>query len=157
VTSVDARDSVLLVGVSDLTCAIPLTSVSETMRALPCSTLAGVPSYVRGASIIRGAPLPVVDLAVLLGRSALESPGRYVVLRGSSPVALAVSDVLGLRALSRLSLAEVPRLLRDVGKQHVGSLAALDAELVPVLTETIVLPDEVLRATAGGAHQRGHE
>lgn len=150
-----ARDSVLLVGVSELTCAIPLASVSETMRALPCSALAGVPSYVRGASIIRGAPLPVVDLSVLLGRAALEAPGRYVVLRGSSPVALAVSDVLGVRPLSSLSLADVPKLLRDVGKQHVGSLAALDSELVPVLAEAIVLPDEVQRATAPGTHWRG--
>ncbi len=152
----NAQASVLLVRVEDLTCAIPLTSVSETMRALPCSALAGVPSYVRGASIVRGAPLPVVDLSVLLGRAPLAAPGRYVVLRSSSPVALAVSDVQGVRALSHLSLTEVPRLLRDVGKQHVGSLAALDAELVPVLESALVLPDEVQRAVGGATGGRGH-
>ena len=143
--------SLLLVRAERLTCALPLRAVSEIMRPLPLRTLAGLPSYVGGASIIRGQATPVVDLSLLLGGQRLAQPARYVVLRGGSPVALAVDDVLGVRALSRESLGGLPRLLVDFGSEHVRSLGSLDGELVPVLASTIVLPDEAWERVRGAA------
>lgn len=141
--------SLLLVRAERLTCALPLRAVSEIMRALPLRALAGLPSYVRGASIIRGQATPVVDLAVLLGGQALSEPSRYVVLRGGSPVALAVDAVLGVRVLSGESLGGLPRLLADFGSQHVHSLRSLDGELVPVLASAIVLPEDTWQRVQG--------
>ncbi|HZE91839.1 MAG TPA: chemotaxis protein CheW, partial [Rhizobacter sp.] len=48
-------------------CALPLSHVVETMRPLPTETIAGAPDFVCGLAVIRGAPVPVVDLARLLG------------------------------------------------------------------------------------------
>jgi len=123
--------------------------VSEIMRALPLRALSGLPPYVRGASLIRGQATPVVDLAVLLGGQPLAQPARYVVLRGGSPLALAVDAVLGVRELPRAALGGLPRLLADCGSQHVHSLGSLDGELVPVLASTIVLSDEAWERVRG--------
>ena len=49
--------------------ALPIGDVIETMRPLPIQPVLGVPSYVAGVSLIRGAAVPVVDIARLLGDS----------------------------------------------------------------------------------------
>ncbi len=141
---------VLLVRTAELACAIPLGAIVETMRALPCQKLPNVPSYVLGASVIRGRPTPVVNLSILLGQTAPSTCRRYVLLGGvTMPIALAVDDVVGIRSLGSASIADVPRLLRDVGEHHVASLGTLDAELIPVLSEAMILPPEVLSAVIG--------
>jgi purine-binding chemotaxis protein CheW len=136
--------SLLLVRAHSLTCAFPVEAVSEITRALPLRVLAGGPAYLRGASLIRGQPTPVIDLAVLLGGDALARPARYVVLRASSPVALAVDAVTGVRVESRAALGALPRLLTHAGGEHVRSLLSLDGDLVPVIASAVVLPAEVL-------------
>jgi len=147
--------SLLFVRAHRLTCAFPLTAVSEITRALPLRALGGLPAYVRGASVIRGAATPVVDLSVLLGNEALARPARYVVLRAGSPVALAVDAVAGVRNLPAANLGGLPRLLSETGSEHVRSLLSLDGDLVPVMSTALVLPDQVLEAVRGsGAEAR---
>lgn len=145
----DGEVSLLLVRAGLLRCAIPLEAVTEIMRALPLRVLGGLPPYVRGASVIRGTPTSVVDLSVLLGNPPLAAPARYVLVRGSSPVALAVDAVAGVQRLPRAALGGLPHLLSDLGREHVRSLGALDGELVPVLASTLALPDDVLEALTG--------
>jgi chemotaxis signal transduction protein len=50
------------------------------MRPLPVERIAGMLSFVRGVSIIRGVPTPVVDLGVVLGTPG-EAVDRFVTLR----------------------------------------------------------------------------
>jgi chemotaxis signal transduction protein len=51
---------VLVVMVGTRACAIPLHHVAETLRPLPIQSVAGMPNFVRGVSVIRGTPTPVV-------------------------------------------------------------------------------------------------
>ena len=73
---------VLVVMVGARACAFPLHHVAETMRPLPIKGVAGTPGFVRGVSVIRGTPTPVVDLKALL-ESSENSPsyGRFVALK----------------------------------------------------------------------------
>ena len=57
---------VLVVLVGARACAFPLRHVAETLRPLPIKPVAGTPGFVRGVSVIRGTPTPVVDLKALL-------------------------------------------------------------------------------------------
>ena len=71
--------------------------VAETMRPLPIQPLADMPALVRGVSIIRGEPVPVVDLAGLLGQTE-SAIGRFVVVRVEErKVALAIGEVIGVK------------------------------------------------------------
>ena len=106
---------VLVVMVGTRACAIPLHHVAETMRPLPIQPVAGTPDFVRGVSVIRGTPTPVVDLKALLENSE-NSPnyGRFVSLKlEERRVVIGVDSVVGLKHLDSAQLGELPPLLRD--------------------------------------------
>ena len=126
-------------------CAFPLQHVAETMRPLPIEPIAGTPGFVRGVSVIRGLPTPVVDLKALLENSD-NSPsyGRFVTLKyDTRRVVTGVDSVVGLRNLDSAQLAELPPLLRDVTADLIESFGTLDAQLLLVLHAARIVPDEV--------------
>jgi purine-binding chemotaxis protein CheW len=134
---------VLFVRTASLICAIPLAHVAETMRPLPMEPAAGAPPFVLGLSVIRGQPVPVVDLGSLLGDHAAR-PARWVTLRvGARRVALAVDAVVGAHHLGSATLEELPPLLRDAHSGRVESLGALDSQLLLVLRTTRLLPEDL--------------
>ena len=136
---------VLVVMVGARACAFPLHHVAETMRPLPIAPVAGTPGFVRGVSVIRGTPTPVVDLKALLGNSE-NSPsyGRFVTLKlDDRRVVIGVDSVVGLRNLDSAQLGELPPLLRDVTADLIESFGTRDAQLLLVLRAARIVPDEV--------------
>ena len=123
-------------------CALPLSAIVETMRPLPIETIPGAPNYVMGIAVVRGAPLPVVEMQRLFGGEA--GPiGRLVVVRvGSRRAALAFSDVAGVRALGPDVLSRLPPLV-DRGSSAVTSLGTQDGELLLVLDAGRIVPDDI--------------
>jgi len=136
---------VLVVRVGTRACAFALEHVAETMRPLPFEHVAGTPGFVRGVSVIRGEPTPLVDLKALLENSE-NSPsyGRFVVLKlDDRRVALGVDSVVGLRNLDSTQLGELPPLLRDANADHIEAFDTRDAQLLLVLSAARIVPDEV--------------
>jgi len=136
----------LVVRVQTRVCAVPLMHVVETMRPLPIEPLAHMPAFVRGVSIIRGVPTPVVDLGVVIG-----APGgaaeRLVTLRlGNRQVAFSVDAVLGVRDLDLSTIQELPPLLRGTSHELIEAIGTLDDEILMVLRAGWELPDEVWQA-----------
>lgn len=124
--------------------ALSVLDVIETMRPLPVEALAGAPSFVRGLSVVRGVPVPVVDLGALLGVAEPASPDRFVTLRtGRRHVALAVEAVLGVRRLSESALRELPPLLGGASAEAVSAVGTLDGQLLFVLSTARIVPESV--------------
>jgi purine-binding chemotaxis protein CheW len=122
-------------------CAVPLTHVRETMRPLPIEPLAGVEPPVSGVAIIRGVPVPVLDMCRLLA-GAQAQPERFVTLRlGERSVALAVDGVVGIRTMSLEASQELPPLLREADGDAISRIGTLDAELLVVLQHTRLVPE----------------
>ena len=122
------------------------------MRPMPVESVAGAPAYVRGIAIIRGDPLPVVDVGALLGAAGARAE-RFVTLRvGGRQVALAVDAVVGVRALAADTLRRLPPLLRDAHADAVSSIGALDAELLVQLDSARVVPDALWSEIEAGSH-----
>jgi purine-binding chemotaxis protein CheW len=135
--------SVLLLKAGALRCALPLSCVSETLRPLPLHALANTPGFVCGASVIRGEPVPVVDLARFLGAAA-QTAARFVLVRaGKGKVALAVEAVIGIQQLVLEPGASVPPLLAHASPDAVGALAILDRELLLVLQTAHIVPEDL--------------
>jgi purine-binding chemotaxis protein CheW len=138
----------LVVGVQTRVCALPLIHVIETMRPLLIEPVAGAPSFVRGVSVIRGVPTPVVDLGTLLGTSG-GGGRRFVTLRlGHRQVALSVDTVLGVRELEASTVKELPPLLQGVSQDAIEAIGTLDHQVLIVLSAGWQLPIEVLQALA---------
>jgi purine-binding chemotaxis protein CheW len=118
------------------------------MRELPIAPLVGVPQYVRGVSVIRGIPTPVVDLGAFLG-TPQHGGGRFVNIRvGERRVALSVDAVLGVRTINMSAMPEIPPLLHGASREIIESMDMLDAEFLTILKSGWELPDEVWRALA---------
>lgn len=135
----------MIVTVGRRACAIGLQYVAETMRPLAIEAISGTPEFVRGVSVIRGTPIPVVDLQVLLENGENSAAyGRFVTVKvGERRVALAVDGVVGVRDLDPAQIGELPPLLRDIDADVVEAIGTCDAQLLIVLRAARIVPDEV--------------
>ncbi|HTD02581.1 chemotaxis protein CheW [Undibacterium sp.] len=128
-------------------CAFALADVAETMRPLPVQALQGMPPFLLGVSLIRGAMLPVVNLAMLIGDAGMRNDSkhsRYVSLKlGPRRVAIAVQEVLGVRKLDGETLAGMPALLYEVGADAISAISVLDTELLLVLKGAHLISESV--------------
>jgi purine-binding chemotaxis protein CheW len=142
-TAAVTRSAALWVTAGSRTCCIPLVHVVETMRPMPVVALTDAPSFVAGLSVIRGAPVPVVDLAAAMGAGDAGPASRCVVLRvGLRRVALHVTSVIGVRDVTASDLEDLPPLLKGANADVIASVRALDAELFLVLQASRLLTEE---------------
>jgi purine-binding chemotaxis protein CheW len=139
------QDIWLLCGAGSFLYALPLARVIEVMPLLPIEPVAGALACVRGLSIIRGSPTPVVDIALLFGGFAGPSQRLVTVQAGARTIALAVERVLGVRSIEPDRVAEpLPPILREVASDMVSAISRLDAELLLFLGTARIVPDALL-------------
>ena len=130
-------------------CALRLEDVVETMRPLDVEQLPGLPPFVRGLAVVRGTPIPVVDLRILLGAPEGRPPARFVTVRaGARRLALAVEEVLGVQPLPVSAQEDLPPLLGEVSAGAVETLGAADQQLLIVLRAARLVPEEIWSALA---------
>ncbi len=131
-------------------CALRVEAVEETMRPLPVQAIPGTPPFLKGVSIVRGAPVPVVDLALLVGAADAQGAGRFVSLRvGERRVALAVDAVLGVQVLDASRLREAAPLLGSALREVVQAVGAFDRELLLVLDAAGMISDTLWQTLEG--------
>jgi purine-binding chemotaxis protein CheW len=129
---------------------MPLAHVVEIMRPLPFEPVRGMPPYLRGLSIVRGVPAPVVDAGMLLGTDGVAS--RWVSLRdGERILALGVEAVEGLADLDPESMLEWPSLLSEASAEVISRIGARDTHVLLVLGAARILSESDWRALAAPA------
>jgi purine-binding chemotaxis protein CheW len=134
----------LIVVAGSRTCAIPIAHVVETMRPLAVDAIPGAPSFLLGLSVIRGTPVPVVDLEAAVGAGGARKISRFVALKvGERRVALAVGSVLGVLDLDGTRVEEMPPLLREARAEVIEAIGVLDAQLLLVLRASFLLSEEI--------------
>jgi purine-binding chemotaxis protein CheW len=125
-------------------CALPLSHVSETLRCLPVQPVPNAPAFVLGVSILRGEPVPVVDLGLLLDLPEAPDLRRLVSLRvGGRRVAIAVEEVLKVVPEATMERHALPPLLRGVAEGSVRSIGVLDHQFLTVLEAARLVPADV--------------
>jgi purine-binding chemotaxis protein CheW len=148
----------LVVRAQEWMCALPLEEVEETMRPLPVAPVSAAPVFVRGVSLVRGTPAPVVSLAMLLGGALAEGDAgrRFVSLRvPEGRMALEVDEVRGLRWMEEEGLDSVPPLLRATASGHLQHLGSFDGRLLALLGTSRLLPEEFWRRLETASGQGG--
>jgi purine-binding chemotaxis protein CheW len=135
---------VLLCRVADLHCAIPGARVIEVMRALAIDPLSGMPPFMLGLSIIRGAPVPIVDAGALLNAANSRAVYFVTIDVGGQPVALALDQIIGLRRIAEHAFAPLPALLKNVADDAVAAIRARDGDLLLLLDTARLVPPHLI-------------
>ena len=146
----------LIVRTGSRLCAFPLDTVIESLRPQPVERFAAAPAYVLGIALIRGLPVPVIDLGWLLSGHGLADARRWVTLRlGRSPAAVSVDEVIGVRSVEDSSLQESPSLLGIV--PAAARLGGLDSELLALLQVAQLISEEDWQRIEQGIQDCRHE
>ncbi len=139
-------EPLLICRVLDRLCALPVQRVVETMRPLPIEPVPAATPPVLGVAVVRGAAVPVVDLAWVVAERAAR-PTRFVTVNADGrSVALAVDAVVGVRTLPPEALRDLPPLLRDALAGAIESIGTLDAQLLMLLHLGRLVPEVVWHA-----------
>lgn len=119
-----------------------MASVVETMRPLPITPLPGMAPYVRGLSVIRGGPVPILDLGLWL--DGVESQAtRVVTFRVADRTAgLLVDEVLGVEDLEASTLHALP----FDGEAAIDAVGTVEAQILVVLQAARAVPEAVWEA-----------
>jgi purine-binding chemotaxis protein CheW len=131
-----------------LLCALQLADVIETMRPLAVRPLAGTPPYVRGVTIMRGLPTPVIDVARLLGDEQIDAERFLAVRTERGPVAFAVGPILGTRAAEAAGPGQHPALLSGASSRLIAGVGMIGTEPLLLLQSMRVVPDDVWAVAA---------
>ncbi len=108
----------------------------------------GRPAFMAGLSLVRGAPLPVVNGASLIGEPA-GPPSRFITLQvRSRQVVLAVQAVIGIRAMDADLLHGLPPLLAGAQDDTVTTIGALDSEFLWLLDAAKIVPADLATVDA---------
>ena len=126
-------------------CAVPLPAVVETLRPLAIERLPEMAAGILGLSIIRGGAVPVIDLAALFRDAPASGLRRWALVRGDARLlALAVTDVLGVRALEVDGGTGL-----ELVAPFVSAVARDGRRLVTVIAVARILPAPVRPERAG--------
>lgn len=140
---------VLLVRARSWLCALPVVDIIETMRSLPIVSFASGLRFLRGISVVRGAPVPIVDLAALLGAEDGAGGRMFVAMRcGAKRYCLEVDEVVGISDIDVGKLEKAPPLLSGVMAEYVERLAVLDGQVLVTLETARLIPQEVWHSLA---------
>jgi purine-binding chemotaxis protein CheW len=143
------RPACLLVEVVSHRCAVPVAATIETLRPLPLERLPGAPRGILGVSIIRGATVPVVDMAALFDEPE-GSASRWVLVRaGERRLGLAVSRLIGVCEIDEAAEVLGPAGAALVAAPFVTAVATHAGRLLAVLDVARILPEARAGALAG--------
>jgi purine-binding chemotaxis protein CheW len=123
---------------------IDVMQVREIRGWTPATVLPHSQPFVRGVINLRGAVLPIMDLAVRLGFPPVEAMGRHVIIVvqvESQVVGLLVDAVSDILTTTDAEILPPPDVASDMAKRFVGGILAIDGRMVSLLSVDSVLPE----------------
>ena len=115
---------------------IDIMAVREIRGWTPATTLPHAPSYVRGVINLRGAVLPIMDLAERLGFPPCTPTARNVIIVvqiGGQCVGLLVDAVSDIVTQSLDSVQPTPDVAADIVKAFVRGVLVTDGRIIGVM------------------------
>jgi purine-binding chemotaxis protein CheW len=123
---------------------VDIMAVREIRGWTSATPIPHSPNYVRGVINLRGAVLPIVDLAARLGFGATEQTARSVIIVahiGDRTVGLLVDAVSDILTVADDVIQPTPDVTCDTVKAFVKGILAVDDRLISLVSLDRVLPD----------------
>jgi purine-binding chemotaxis protein CheW len=122
---------------------IDIMGVREIRGWTAATPLPHAPAYVRGVINLRGAVLPIVDLAMRFGLGLTEPTPRSVIIVvqvHQQVVGLLVDAVSDILTTSEASMQPTPDIASDMAKTFVKGVHAVDGRMISIVALESVLP-----------------
>lgn len=129
------------VGVQEF--CVNIMAVREIRGWTAATILPQTPRFLRGVINLRGAVLPIVDLAVRLGLQHSEPTARHVVIVAQidhRQVGLLVDAVSDILTVSDKIIQPTPDVASDLVKTFVRGLLLVDGRLISLISLDHILP-----------------
>jgi purine-binding chemotaxis protein CheW len=123
--------------------SVDIMSVREIRGWTPATPLPQAPSFVRGVINLRGAVLPIVDMAARLGLPDAEPTQRHVIIVvwiQDRLVGLLVDAVCDIITVDEDALQATPDVAGETVQGFVQGLLTVDDRLVSLVNLDHVLP-----------------
>ncbi len=128
---------------------INIMAVREIRGWTLATALPHSPDYLRGVINLRGAVLPIIDLAVRLGLPSAEPTARNVIIVAQieqQQVGLLVDAVSDILTLNEEHIQPTPDVASDLVKTFVRGLLPVEGRMISLLALDHVLPTHALEA-----------
>ena len=125
---------------------IEITQIREIRRWAPVTLLPHSPPYVLGVINLRGAVIPILDLAAKLGFEAIEPTERHVIIIIAIEeriVGLLVESVSEILGVSSDMVRETPRTEEDESTRAIKAvegIIAMGDNMIKILSLEALLP-----------------
>jgi purine-binding chemotaxis protein CheW len=128
---------------------VDIMAVREIRGFAPATPLPQSPAFVRGVINLRGAVLPIIDLAARLGFPPAEPTARHVIMVvqvGSQAVGLLVDAVSDILTVASDAVQPTPDVASEMAKSFVRGVLAIDGRMI-----SLIALDNVLSAAESEA------
>ena len=128
---------------------VDIMEVREIRGWTPATALPQAPAFVRGVINLRGAVLPIVDLASRLGFESTEVNDRNVIIVadiGGQVVGLLIDAVSDILTITDDMIQPTPDVASETAKTFVRGLIPMDGRMISLIGLERVLPDVELEA-----------
>lgn len=122
---------------------VDIMSVREIRGWTRVTPLPRSPSFVRGVVNLRGAVLPIVDLAARLGFAATEPTARHVIIVtkiGHQVIGLLVDAVSDILTVTDEALQPTPAVASEMARAFVRGVLAVEQRMISLIALDNVLP-----------------
>ncbi len=122
---------------------VDIMSVREIRGWTPATPIPHAPPFVRGVINLRGAVLPIVDLAARLGLDATEPTARHaiiVVQVEHQLVGVLVESVSDILSIGGQSVQPTPEVASEAENGFVRGVIAMEEEMIRYIDLVKVMP-----------------
>jgi purine-binding chemotaxis protein CheW len=129
--------------IGDQEFTVNVMSVREIRGWSPATPMPHMPPYVLGVINLRGAVLPIVDLAARLGMKAAEPTARHVIIvvqvydRMVGLLVDAVSDIL---TVSDELIQSTPEIASDMERSFARGILAIEGRMICLIELESIFP-----------------
>ncbi|WP_421739595.1 chemotaxis protein CheW [Caulobacter sp.] len=143
VTSTERRELISF-RVGDQEYCVNIMAVREIRGWSPATSLPQSPSYMRGVINLRGAVLPIMDLAARIGMPMVEPTVRsvfIVVQAGDRTAGLLVDAVSDILSINDDMVQPTPDVACDAVRSFVRGIISIEGRMISEISLDRILPE----------------
>lgn len=122
---------------------VDIMAVREIRGWTPATVLPHAPSYILGVINLRGAVVPIVDLAARMGLEPIRPDARHVIVIcvvDNQTVGFLVDAVSDILSVKRTLIQPTPAVSSDVTRAFFEGVIAIDQRMLRLIDIEAVLP-----------------